>query len=253
MSRDERPVTCGDRWPLGLLRCEAVRNVRQHVNPLASEYMRPRAQRLARPDSLASDAPLEVELGCADGDFCFAWAEREPSTWVVGLEIREAWVEKNARKAERLGRSNLSFAYVNLNVDLDRVFDEGQVDRFHLLFPDPWFKARHRKRRVVEAGFLDTVGRLLREGGELHVATDVWDLGLDAMAHLEDLGRPRGFTNLAGPWSFWRGNPFGVESRRERTTRDRDQRVWRMRYAWSGINVATSGKKSVSSNSVQPA
>ena len=119
----------------------------------------------------------------------------------------------------------------DLNVDMDQVFAAGTVDRFHLLFPDPWFKQRHRKRRVIEPWLLRVLRRQLRPGGELHFASDIYDVALAAMAEVEDPSNEAlGFRNLAGPWSFWRGNPFDAASRRERITLRRGQRVWRMRY-----------------------
>ncbi len=208
-----------------------MRGIRQHVNPLGLKYIEPRARPLARPKHLATDCRVEVELGCADADFSFELAAKRPAWWVVGLEIREPCVTRNRARARAEGLRNISFGYVNMNVDLDRVFAARSVNRFHLLFPDPWFKARHQKRRVVEPELLTTLRELLRPGGELHFASDVFEVALAAMSELEDPGCAElGFTNLAGEWSFWRGNPMPAASRRERTTLARTQRVWRMRY-----------------------
>ncbi|MEZ4448634.1 MAG: methyltransferase domain-containing protein [Nannocystaceae bacterium] len=208
-----------------------MRGVRQHVNPLGLAFMRARARAMIRPDHLAADAEVDVELGCADADFSFELAGKRPERWVVGLEIREKVVEWNQGRAREAGLSNLSFGYVNLNVDMDRVFPDGGVDRFHVLFPDPWFKARHHKRRVIEPGLLEVLRRQLRPGGELHFASDVFEVALEAMSEIEDPGVAHlGLENLAGPWSFWRGNPYEAASRRERITLRRGQRVWRMRY-----------------------
>jgi tRNA (guanine-N7-)-methyltransferase len=80
---------------------------------------------------------------------------------------------------------------------------------------------RHRARSG------DTIADQLRPGGELHAASDVFEVGLEILAVLEDCPRLK---NLAGPWSFWRGNPFDAASRREQTTLARGQRVWRTRF-----------------------
>ncbi len=205
-----------------------MRGVRQHVNPLGGHFLEARAEPIAIPSGARR---VEVELGCAEAKFSFELAERHPDWFVVGLEIRELLVERNRERAARLGLRNLAFGYVNLNVDLERVFEPGSVDRFHLLFPDPWFKQRHRKRRVVEPGMLAVIAEQLAPGGELHYASDVFDLALDAMAELEQPETLElGFHNVAGPWSFVRDNPSDATSRREDTTLARGQRVWRMRY-----------------------
>ncbi len=209
------------------------RRVRQHVNPLALKYTTPRATLAQRPSHLGPDCPIDVELGCADGQFSFQLAEAEPSRFVVGLEIREKVVAINARKVEAAGLGNLQFAYVNMDVDLDRVFAPASVDRFHILYPDPWFKNRHHKRRVVKLGLCETMASQLRPGGELHFASDVYEVALEALSELE---APEvaalGFCNMAGPWSFWRGNPYPAASKREDTTIRRGQRVWRLRYRY---------------------
>jgi tRNA (guanine-N7-)-methyltransferase len=211
------------------------RRVRQHVNPLGRRYLEPRATAVRPPPALGPEPRVEVELGCADGQFSFQLARARPTTLVVGLEIREKLVAANAARARREGLANLTFGYVNLNVDLDRVFSPRSVDAFHLLFPDPWWKAKHHKRRVVDPWMLEVVSRQLRLGGELHVASDVFEVALAAMAEIEDHSVERlGLRNRLGPWRFWRDNPFPAQSRREDTSRARGLRVWRMRYAQTG-------------------
>ena len=208
-----------------------MRKIRQHVNPLSGHFLATRARPVERPQGLAPGAPVEVELGCADAEFSFALAAARPDTLVVGLDIREPCLARNRVRAVEAGLANVAFGYVNLNVDIDRVFAPASVDRFHLLFPDPWVKERHHKRRVIEPALVATLASQLRPGGELHVASDVFEVALEIMATVEDPTRAgHGLHNLRGPWSFWRGNPFEVASRREHITLRRQQRVWRMRY-----------------------
>jgi tRNA (guanine-N7-)-methyltransferase len=204
-----------------------MRGIRQHVNPLGERYVSPRATAIEVPANLPHGCAVEVELGCAEGKFAFALARSRPDCFVVGLDIREKMVARCRDRARREQLANLTFHYVNLNVDLDRVFSPGTVDRFHLLFPDPWFKRRHQKRRVLDDALCRVLIQQLRPGGELHVASDVFELGLEAMATLEDV---EGLRNACGPWTFARQAPVPVSSRREDTTRARGQRVWRVRY-----------------------
>jgi len=212
-----------------------MRGIRQHVNPLGVYYQ----QRLAKPieirlqDKAKSGLKksVEVELGCADAYFSFQLAREQPQVEVVGLEIRRAMVERNQTRLRKIGLPNLRFAYVNMSVDLDAVFPENSVDRFHLLFPDPWFKRRHQKRRVVDDFLCQVMARQLRAGGEFHMATDVFEVALDGMAQMESEFACRlGFVNLSGAWSFSRKSAWPYQSLREQTTSRRAQRVWRVRY-----------------------
>lgn len=214
--------------------------------------MKPRAEAVRPPPYLGADPRTEVELGCADAQFSFQLAQARPETFVVGLEIRNKLVEDNNVRAGLDGLDNLAFAYVNLNVDLDRVFAPRSVDAFHLLFPDPWFKTSHRKRRVVDPWMLEVVVQQLRPGGELHFASDIFDVALEAMAQIEDPGVEHlGLRNRAGPWSFWRDNPFVAQSKREDITLERGERVWRMRYSLAGgpPSASVEGKNTASDSS----
>lgn len=226
------------------------RRVRQHVNPLGQRYMEPRSVAAVRPAHLGPDCPIEAELGCADGQFSFQLARACPETFVVGLDIRDKVIALNEAEVHSEGPSNLAFGYVNLNVDMDRVFAANSVDRFHLLFPDPWFKSKHQKRRVIEPSLLAVLCSQLRPGGEFHFASDVFEVALEAMSEIEDPANAAlGLHNMAEPWGFWRGNPFAGQSRREDTTVARGQRVWRMRYRYGEeVSASIVGKKTASSS-----
>jgi len=203
--------------------------IRNHVNPLSEHYAVPRARAIAIPAHLGPSPPIDVELGCADAQFSFQLAASHPERLVVALDIRNRIVEHGRERAGEAGLANLVLEYCNASVDLDRVLPPASVDRFHVLFPDPWFKPKHHKRRVIEADALAAIRSRLREGGELHVASDVFDIALAVMVEI-DGEADDAFTNLAGPWRFWRENPFGARSRREDMTLRRGGRVWRLRY-----------------------
>jgi tRNA (guanine-N7-)-methyltransferase len=199
--------------------------VRPHVNPLKSWYASRRVQRLALP----ADAEVEVEIGCAEAWFLFDRAALDPSRVEVGLEIRHELIDPVNARAREEGR-DVRAIFAHANHDLVKLFAPGRVARVFLNFPDPWFKRRHHKRRVVDAQLVEDIARILRPRGELWFQSDVWDLALDALAEIE--ARPDLFTNMAGePWSFWKaGNPYAAMSRREHQCITEGAPVWRMRY-----------------------
>ena len=184
--------------------------------------------RRVAPLSLPDGRDVEVELGCADARFLFERAPRHPDTSFVGLEIRQPLVTQvNAQAAaERL--DNLQAVFCNINVDLPDLFADGSIARAFVNFPDPWFKRRHQKRRLMNDELVAVLHRKLRPGGELFFQSDVFDLALDAMAVLE--AAPDRFANRLGAWSFVRDNPFDARSLREVRCEERGLRIWRMWY-----------------------
>jgi tRNA (guanine-N7-)-methyltransferase len=196
---------------------------RQHVNPMKMSYF----ARSAEPLALPPGREVEVELGCADAQFLFQRAAADPGRAYVGLEIREDLAVEVAEKARRLA-APIHVVFSHANLDYARFFPPRSVARVFVNFPDPWFKRRHRKRRVVDAALAGDIAASLVPGGELFFQSDVWDVALDALAVLEAEPRLR---NRAGAWSFWkRGNPYGATSRREDGCAEEGAPVWRLLF-----------------------
>ena len=199
------------------------RRIRHHVNPLKLRFADGSGARIALPPG----RPVEVELGCAEAEFLFARAAVDSAPLYVGLEIRADFIGRVNRQARLLGVP-VTAVFANINADLGTLFPASSVKRFFLNFPDPWFKRRHHKRRVLTGAMVQTLGERLVPGGEVFFQSDVFDLALDAMAALEDAA-PR-LVNVAGAWAFTRDNPFGSRSKRERQSEARGRRVWRLWY-----------------------
>jgi tRNA (guanine-N7-)-methyltransferase len=200
--------------------------IRQHVNPLKSNFFEIDLPRL----DLPAGRPVEVELGSAEAYFLMERAVESPDRNYVGVEIRRDMVDFANGEAESRGLAQVTSVFANMSVDLPRLFPEGSVSRFFINFPDPWFKHRQRKRRVVEEALVDQMLPLLAPDGEVHVATDIFDIALDAMAVLER-EPPRRFRNLHEPWSFLPRSRFTAQSWRERHCEGEGLRIWRLAYA----------------------
>ncbi len=197
--------------------------IRQHVNPLDLYF---EAFRGVRPQ-LVPGRPIEVEIGCADAQFLFERAAVDPERTYVGLEIREDLVELVNRRALRRGVP-VHAVFCHAQLHLDHIFGDAKVVRVYLNFPDPWFKRRHQKRRMIDAVLVDGIARIACSGADVFVQSDVWDIALDAMIALE---RDERFANAAGEWTFWRaGNPFGVRSGREQHAEETGLPIWRLLY-----------------------
>ena len=199
--------------------------IRQHVNPLKSDLLEIAGVPRVAP---APGQALEVELGASEAHFLIDLARADPRTLYAGVEIRRELVTFTNGELGKAGLANVRLVFANMSVDMPRLFAPGSVRRFFLNFPDPWFKTRQHKRRVIGPELMDEIHRALAPAGELFVQTDIFALALDAMAALE--AETAAFTNAREPWTFLRASPFAAKSRRERQCEQEGARVWRLLY-----------------------
>jgi tRNA (guanine-N7-)-methyltransferase len=139
------------------------------------------------------DAPLEVEVGSGKGLFLQSAAAAAPDRNFLGIEIAQKYA---SHCAARLAKHSLPNS-VMVNGDAERIFRELLPDStlvaVHVYFPDPWWKKRHHKRRVMNPSFVKDVMRTLAAGGRLHFWTDVQDYFEATLALLAE------HTSLTGP------------------------------------------------------
>ena len=199
--------------------------IRQHVNPLNVFFDQFRGERPP-----IDDRPIELEIGCAEAQFLFERAARDPSRLYVGLEIREDLVELVNKKA-RLEAQPVHAVFCQAQLHMLEIFGTSKVERVYVNFPDPWFKRRHQGRRMVDATLVAGIAQIAASGAEVFVQSDVWDIALDAMDVFE---RDERFANAAGEWTFWRdGNPYGVRSWREQHAEENALPIWRILYRFA--------------------
>jgi tRNA (guanine-N7-)-methyltransferase len=120
-------------------------------------------------------APVEIDLGCGDGSFVTALARQNPERNFLGIERLVGRVRSTCRKAARENLSNLRVLRVEIAYAVRYLVPPESVARFHLLFPDPWPKTRHHRRRIVTVEFLESIRNALVSGGILQIATDQAD------------------------------------------------------------------------------
>jgi tRNA (guanine-N7-)-methyltransferase len=119
------------------------------------------------------NAPLHVDLGCGDGSFLCALAQRLPDKNFLGIERLSARIRSSARKAASLG--NVRLLQMESSYAVRYLLPAESVETFYLLFPDPWPKRRHHRRRIVTPDFLDSVHVALEQNGITYIATDHLD------------------------------------------------------------------------------
>ena len=118
-------------------------------------------------------APLHVDLGCGEGSFLCALAERHPDENFLGIERVSRRAIKACRRARAL--ENVRVLHLDTLYALRCLFPESSVAVFYLLFPDPWPKRRHNQRRLVTIDFLTAIEVALEQDGIFRIATDHLD------------------------------------------------------------------------------
>lgn len=138
-------------------------------------------------------APLQVEVGSGKGLFLASAAPATPDHDFLGIEIARKYAKFTA---SRLAKADVTNA-VLVHGDAQQIFQQHLTDEsinaVHIYFPDPWWKKRHHKRRIMNEIFLKQVCRVLRPGGRLHFWTDVaayYTASLELIAERTPLSGP---------------------------------------------------------------
>jgi tRNA (guanine-N7-)-methyltransferase len=133
--------------------------------------------------------PVELEVGSGKGLFLANAATARPGHNFLGIELAKKYARRAAERVAKRSLVNARVVAGDARVFLARYVAPASVQTVHVYFPDPWWKARHKKRRVFAAPLVADIERVLAPGGELRVATDV----LEYFEVIRDLvaGSPR--------------------------------------------------------------
>jgi tRNA (guanine-N7-)-methyltransferase len=181
----------------------------------------------------ARAAPLELEIGPGRGHFALDHAAAHPEIDLVAVETRRADCDLVRERARRRGLRNLVVVQGDAKLLVPRLFRPGALAALHVQFPDPWWKKRHRKRRMVDVDLAARMRALLREGGEVDFRTDVQAYALAAVQTWEEAG----FLNAAGAGRLWEAPPEVLSTRERRYART-GQPVFRARFVNPGPAAA---------------
>lgn len=121
--------------------------------------------------------PWEVEIGFGKGRYLFERCRNEPGRRFLGIEIAGQYLREWVRKSRKLGLQNFLVLHGDALALLATSLPTGFADVVHIYFPDPWWKTKHKKRRLLDPETVDLVLRLLAPGGKLSFATDFLEYG----------------------------------------------------------------------------
>lgn len=196
--------------------------IHQHVNPLAPFYRFAPApfdieRVFARPK-----LPLHLDIGSARGRFLLKMAEVEPQRNYLGVEIRQPLVEEANRLAAESNLTNLHYEFCNASFALDVFLENlpaGILESVTIQFPDPWYKKKHAKRRMLNEKIIDTIVGHLTVSGRIFIQTDVDFLAEEMLAIAR---RSDGLREIDIA-----ENPFPVKTEREAAVEEKNLPIYR--------------------------
>ena len=153
--------------------------MRQHVNPLSRNF-----NEIERIPSLMkmfdnSKLNLHLDIGCAAGEFLFDLALNNTNWNYLGIEIRERLINRAKLKVREQEIKNLYFVFGNAYNTLSNfqnIFIVKNLKSISFNFPDPWFKKKHHKRRVIQPAFMNIFSNFMQKGSLIYIKTDVKEL-----------------------------------------------------------------------------
>ncbi|MEU4218668.1 tRNA (guanosine(46)-N7)-methyltransferase TrmB [Actinoplanes sp. NPDC026623] len=126
------------------------------------------------------EAPRVLEIGFGMGDSAAAMAEADPGRDLLAVEVHTPGIGNLLALIGEKGLTNVRIVHGDA-MELVRKIPPGALDAVHAFFPDPWPKARHHKRRLIQPANVALLRDRLRPGGTLHCATD-WAHYAESMA-----------------------------------------------------------------------
>ncbi|NKC15748.1 MAG: tRNA (guanosine(46)-N7)-methyltransferase TrmB [Gammaproteobacteria bacterium] len=173
-------------------------------------------------------APVWLEIGFGDGDALLARAQTHAEINHLGIEVHDPGVGRVLRRLDDLGLDNVRIGHEDAVQLLAHRIVSASISRIMALFPDPWPKKRHHKRRMVQPSFAQLVAARLRVGGVFHTATD-WEPYAQHM--LEVLQAQPLLINLHGEGRFAPPGSGREDTKFERRGRRLGHSVWDLQFS----------------------
>ena len=146
------------------------------VDPLELEYVLAPYRRegdAERVTQFRSQRPFHVEIGFGRPHYISEFAAAHPERRILGFEVKRRWCRMAAKRAKREEMTNVRVVEGDARAYMEEWKENESVDGFHILFPDPWWKKRHHKRRLFNEEFVELLYRLLVPSGDIVFRTDV--------------------------------------------------------------------------------
>ena len=204
----------------------AARRHRRHANPFTLRGI------IEVPDwqsIFSRQAPMALDVGCGAGLFVQQLAQLKPQLNVVGMEIRQHLVDAALARVRLCALPNGYALVANANAHLKLLFSPRSIAFVSLNFPDPWYKKRHQKRRVLQPAWLEDLLPILSDGAHIHAMTDYLPLA-EHMRHTLDACPA--LRCVHSPHLFAPSSTTGLQSEREMKHLARGEPIYRLQYVY---------------------
>ncbi|XP_065853269.1 uncharacterized protein [Euphorbia lathyris] len=213
--------------------------IRQHVNPLSSTFSVP--VEVPNWNDVFRDPtlPLMVDIGSGSGRFLIWLANKNQASGnYLGIEIRKKLVKRAEHWVKELALGNIHFMFANARVSFQQLVLNypGPLMFVSILCPDPHFKKRHHKRRVVQKPLVDSIIHILRPGGKIFVQSDVIEVAVDmrkqfdSESHLLQHIDETDPSMLCDKNGWLLNNPMEIRSEREIHAESEGGKIYRRLY-----------------------
>ncbi|MDX1488463.1 MAG: tRNA (guanosine(46)-N7)-methyltransferase TrmB [Acidiferrobacterales bacterium] len=172
-------------------------------------------------------APVALEIGFGNGENLCHLARLNPDTDFIGVEVHRPGIGSLLLKLDRDGIENVRVICADATLVLANQIPKASLTSVYLLFPDPWPKKRHHKRRLLQHGFAAQIVERLRSGGDLYVATDWQDYAEHVLKVSAQLP---GLINVAGEGGYGMPPQERVATRFERRGQRLGHRIWKLHF-----------------------
>ena len=132
------------------------------------------------------NAPKFIEIGSGMGESTTAIAQSHPGNDYLAIEVHTPGVGSLLHQIETLQLTNLRVIQHDAIEVLQHMLAAGCLDGVHVFFPDPWPKAKHHKRRLIQPDFVANICKRLKYGGYIHAATDWEDYAIQMLQVMQD-------------------------------------------------------------------
>ena len=201
--------------------------VRKHVNPL---NIQEDFDVLPSETLFTSLSNVSLEIGCAHGEFIINLAKKRPRDRFIGFEIRKPLARKIQSIIKKEKIQNLSVFYGSSNKHILE-FPDRSISNIFIFFPDPWFKNKHHKRRIISKRFLNDIKTKLKSKNKFLFQTDVLDLFEDTKTLIEETSD---YAINYVEENVNSINSIGVLSYHEQRCIDNNWPIYRIEFSYTG-------------------